>query len=626
MSEELENLEVGSSEADPAAVAFALAGADRAEANAYLKDQRRLVQLQAKELAHELKLRHWSMWVRHCSALLKLTLEGSVAIVLVGLVACIAGAVWNAAHDDGLVIEAFSVPPGLAAQGLTGQVVAARIQDNLSALQAATNSSRAPSSFANNWGDDIKVEIPDTGLSVGEVSRYLHRVLGHQTYISGEVVDRDGKITITARTNANPAARASGADSDVDAVLDQVAESIFARTQPYRYGVYLLSHGRSAEVLTFFRNAAHTGPVDERAWAWAGLFNYYLTHGQMAEAEEAAKASIAQRRDFAWGWSKVAFEENSLGRPERALSAWVTTLNLLGNGGATDLRPEGIVYVKDMENSGIDHLHGDYGGELVLLRKNYPGFTASRLDVMEMVQTFFAKPGANPFTVAEAFESYGALLALQHDMVPARHVLDVGQAVGAAIAQHGESVQKRDASDTPAYVAQTFRLVAMQIALTGQDWRQLLDLGHAYVAAEPDLAARSHASGNPPTAIWPLLALADAETGDFKTAHAQIDRTPADCDLCLRMRGRIDALQKNASGADYWFAKAEALAPFLVADQQQNRRAQGAQFLFAEHDGAGESGPRRLRHGDRHQLTPAGGREPGAARQDCRVRRTSAAK
>ena len=463
------------------------------------------------------------------------------------------------------------MPPELAAGGLTGQVVAARIEDNLSALQAATNSNRAPSSFANNWGDDIKVEIPDTGMSVGEVSRYLHRVLGHQTYISGEVVARDGKITITARTNANPTARASGAASDVDAVLDQVAESIFARTQPYRYGVYLLSHGRSAEVFTLFRNVAHTGPVDERAWAWAGLFNFYNAHGQMVEAEEAAKASIAQRRDFAWGWFKVAVAENGLDRPERALSAWATTLNLLDNGGAADLRPEGIVYVKDTENSGIDHLHGDYGGELVLLRKDYPGFSASRLDVMEMVQTSFAQPGADPFSVAGAFASYGRLLALRHDMASARHMLDVDQAVRAAITQY-ESVQGGDASDITGYVAQTFRLVAIQIALTGQDWRQLLDLGHAYVAAEPDLAARGRASANPPTDIWPLLALAEAGTGDFRAAHAQIDRTPADCDHCLRMRGRIDALQKNASGADYWFAKAEGLAPSIpFADEDWGR-------------------------------------------------------
>ena len=546
---------------DPVAIALAISGADREEANAFLRDQRKLVALQAKELSHELILRHWSMWVRHCSALLKLALEASIAIVLVGLVALSAGAIWNAANDDGLVIEAFSVPPGLAAAGLTGQVVAARIEDDLSALQAATNSNRAPSSFANNWGDDIKVDIPDTGMSVGEVSRYLHRALGHQTYISGEVVDRAGQITVTARTDANPAARASGSDSDVDAVLDQVAESIFARTQPYRYGVHLLAQGRLSEGGDFFRNVAHSGPVAERAWAWSGLFNVYIEQDRMAEAEEAAKASIAQRPDFAWGWSKVATAENNLERPERSLAAWTTTLKLLDNGGGADLRPEGILSIKDTGNIAIDQVRGDFGAALAVSRKDYPGFSAARLDVSEMVQALFARPGANPNTAVGAFAIYGSTLAALHDLVPARHMLDVEQAVGAAITQYGESAQRRDTSDMTEYVAQRFRGLAMQIALDEQNWPQVLDAGRAMIAANPDLAARGQAATYPPTHIWPVLALAEAETGDFKAAHAEIDRTPADCDLCLRMRGRIDALQKNDAGAEFWFARAATLAP-----------------------------------------------------------------
>ena len=41
---------------DPAAVTLALGGASREEADAFLKDQRRLIHVQAQELAHELSL------------------------------------------------------------------------------------------------------------------------------------------------------------------------------------------------------------------------------------------------------------------------------------------------------------------------------------------------------------------------------------------------------------------------------------------------------------------------------------------------------------------------------------------------------------------------------------------
>jgi hypothetical protein len=160
---------------DPTAVALAFAGADREEANAFLRDQRRLIEeqslltkrqthlvdLQAKELAHELRLRHWSLQLRHASAILKFALEVSAAAIGVAIVCFIGAVVWNAAHDDGLIVESFSVPPDLAARGLTGQVVATQMLDNLSDLQARTVSLRAPGSYANDWGNDLKVEIPD---------------------------------------------------------------------------------------------------------------------------------------------------------------------------------------------------------------------------------------------------------------------------------------------------------------------------------------------------------------------------------------------------------------------------------------------------------------------------------
>jgi tetratricopeptide (TPR) repeat protein len=50
-------------------------------------------------------------------------------------------------------------------------------------------------------------------------------------------------------------------------------------------------------------------------------------------------------------------------------------------------------------------------------------------------------------------------------------------------------------------------------------------------------------------------------SGDFAEAHAEIDRTPADCSVCLRTHGHIDALERNWSGADYWFARAAQDAP-----------------------------------------------------------------
>ncbi|MBW8709355.1 MAG: hypothetical protein JF627_08880, partial [Alphaproteobacteria bacterium] len=125
------------------------------------------------EISH-FRLRRFSGWA-------KAVFELSVGLLVLALVAGISLMVWNAAHSDGLVIESFTVPPDMAAKGLTGQAIAGQLTDKLSQLQTATDSNRAARSYANDWGGDIKVEIPDTGVSIGEAYRFLKSWLGHET-------------------------------------------------------------------------------------------------------------------------------------------------------------------------------------------------------------------------------------------------------------------------------------------------------------------------------------------------------------------------------------------------------------------------------------------------------------
>jgi len=91
------------------------------------------------------------------------------------------------------------VPPDLAQRGMTGQVVASELLDGLASLQRKTVTARPASTYANDWGGDIKVEIPETGISIGELNRYLRQWLGSETRISGEVVRTPTGVAVTAR-------------------------------------------------------------------------------------------------------------------------------------------------------------------------------------------------------------------------------------------------------------------------------------------------------------------------------------------------------------------------------------------------------------------------------------------
>ena len=138
-----------------------------------------------------------------------------------------AALLWNASHSTSLVIEPFEVPPQLTQRGLTGKVVASRVLDQLAALQRGTESMRGAGTYANDWQDDIKLDIPQTGMSIGEAWRTLKGWLGTQTRIGGEVTLVPAGLAITTRAGAETGGTTSGPDLTFDKRLDQAALGLF---------------------------------------------------------------------------------------------------------------------------------------------------------------------------------------------------------------------------------------------------------------------------------------------------------------------------------------------------------------------------------------------------------------
>ena len=83
-------------------------------------------------------------------------------------------------------------------------------------MQDITYSSRPPQSYENNWGDNLKVEIPETGISIGELQQFLKDWLGHDTHITGEVWRTQSGIAVTAREGTEAGATFTGPESDLD--------------------------------------------------------------------------------------------------------------------------------------------------------------------------------------------------------------------------------------------------------------------------------------------------------------------------------------------------------------------------------------------------------------------------
>ncbi len=520
-------------EASAAAVAIALDGAKdnpqlTGPITAFLAEQRALIADQRHHLGEQVRRLRLSILDERMSIILKAMTAG------VGLAIAIAigAAIWFAAHDNGLVIEPFSVPPDMAERGLTGQAVAAQLLDKLAALQDATDSARPAGSYTNNWGDDIKVQIPETGVSIGQFYGLLVTWLGRETHITGEVFRTASGLAIAARGGGDGGAMVTGKDADLDKLLEQTAEAIYKRTQPYRYAIYVESHGKIAEASAILQHlTVEGGSARDRAWAYLGAGVLKRLDGDWYGDADDERAAIALVPDFALAHVNLENDYATLGHDEAALATGQGTLRLLQGDRDIDMTNRARTILLQEELANLAYYVNDFATSL-----HYSQAAALLPDYAGGVE------GAR--------ENIVVIQALLHD---------------------GAAAQKawRDLPPSSDKVTQSGRLLTKFATTYWQgDWAavvaQQADVEKSFIAVAQDPATLGFSFEILRERLtWPYAAYAMARLGDFKGAHALIDKTPTDCFVCVRTRGDIDAAQKNWGGAVYWFANAVHQAPSI---------------------------------------------------------------
>ena len=517
MSEETRSEETGT----PVAVSLGLAGASREEADAFLRDQRHHMHEQLKEIS----LRLWEL---RLGVLLRI----ATAFVGVAVAAALAFMIWNAAASNNLVIDAFAVPPDLAARGLSGPVVAAKLSDQIAVMQAETRSDRPPKSYAG-LSEGLKLEIPETGVSLSELDRFLRQQLGHDLHIGGEMVQTDQGVAFTARVGSDGSATVTGTEADTDKLLQKLAEQVYRITQPYRYAVWLEGHGRTAEGAAAFRTTATSGPAGERAWAYNGWANTSAQYESASAALALFAKSRALNPDFYFPILNSAQLENQMGRAEDSRRDFAAGMAVVAAHGREYAVPQRLLIVKHNARSGMLSSQG------------------ALLEASEENRQAIAEgaPGRNP--------AWAEALAALHEPGAAR----------AALAQAPVALPFAPVAGGAA----TIRLQArLAIALASQDWPGVMAVDRALA---PLLAQYPGLASIRATASDPVVALALAHMGQFAAAEARLKPMPADCYPCLIARAQVAALQGQNTRADWWFARALAIGPSLPYAETEWGRA-----------------------------------------------------
>ena len=95
------------------------------------------------------------------------------------------------------MIEPFDIAPNVAAEVPSGKIVAAGLLDVLTRIQAASRASIEHRKLSNAWTNEISIEVPETGISIGQLERTIKTRFGHDQHIDGDLA----KTQVPSYTN-----------------------------------------------------------------------------------------------------------------------------------------------------------------------------------------------------------------------------------------------------------------------------------------------------------------------------------------------------------------------------------------------------------------------------------------
>ena len=139
----------------------------------------------------------------------------------------------DAVTSRSVVMEPFETPHAFAERGLTGTVVASGVLDQLTRLQAATRSSIQRRNLSNAWSKEIKLSVPEAGISIGEISHLLKAHFSDDIHISGDMVQTaEGGLEVTVRGDGVAPQTFTDTGDHLSRLTTEVAEYVYSQSQP----------------------------------------------------------------------------------------------------------------------------------------------------------------------------------------------------------------------------------------------------------------------------------------------------------------------------------------------------------------------------------------------------------
>jgi tetratricopeptide (TPR) repeat protein len=290
------------------------------KAAAYFDKQSHLVEVQTEHLHEQRAVTLQLLQLKRFGERLRVGLQVFVILVATGISIGILVMLRDAFTSHRVVIEPFHTPPTLSASGIDGTVVAAGLLDAISRLQSATRSTAEKRDLTTAWTNDIKLAVPESGVTLGEVSKLLRARFGHDLHLDGDLISTGDSLTLTVRGDG--VAPKSFEGPSLAKLTTEAAEYVYAQAEPALWAYYLQDAGRNKEAIAFCRASYVKASGADRPYllnVWANALS--TSGGDLRESLKLYQEALRLKPDFWIGYNNVMNAQWGLGDEE---AAWGT--------------------------------------------------------------------------------------------------------------------------------------------------------------------------------------------------------------------------------------------------------------------------------------------------------------
>jgi tetratricopeptide (TPR) repeat protein len=254
------------------------------------------------------------------------------------------------------IVEPFDAPPAFAASGVTGKVVASGLLDKLRELQNSTRADAVRRNLSSTWDGEIKMEVPEVGVSFGELSRILKARFGHDLHIGGDLVQMEGgAIALTVRGDDIASRTFTGAATNLAKLTTDAAEYIYSQSEPVLWAYYLINQGRDVAALEFCRGAISGADKSDRPYLLNTWGSATRNLGDLKESLELTRAALKLKPDYWIAYNNIQVTYAAMGDEEDAWRAAEEMRRVAG--GRPGRAPEDNYLVSDTLTGNFREMH-----------------------------------------------------------------------------------------------------------------------------------------------------------------------------------------------------------------------------------------------------------------------------